>query len=94
MSGELLGVILGSTNNINDRLLLWLLAVVLLVMGLVTLLVLVSEVSRLRFMEHKERLTRDIWKDDKPIPKVDWEAQVSPVAVKDSWHKQLRKSVN
>ena len=94
MSGELLGFILGSTDIINDRLLLWLLAVVLLVMGLVTLLVLVSEVSRHRFMEHKERLTRGIWNDEKSVPEVDWEEQVSPVAATDSWHKQLRKSVN
>jgi len=94
VSGELLGVILGSTNNINDRLLLWLLAVVLLVMGLVTLLVLVSEVSRHRFMEHKERLTRGIWNDEKSVPEVDWEEQVTTAALKDSWHKELRKTVN
>ncbi len=85
---------LGVTSHMSERLMLMLLIGIPLVLGLVVLLVLVSEVSRLRFREHSERLARNIWDDKKAVPDVDWEAQVSLPDAEDSRLRPAKKPLS
>ena len=58
--------------EMNDRMLFWIMIALLFVLALVLLMVLVSEVSRLRFMEYNERLARNIWEDKEEDREIAW----------------------
>ena len=58
--------------GMNDRMLFWIMIALLFVLALVLLMVLVSELSRLRFMEYNERLARNIWEDKGEEREIAW----------------------
>jgi hypothetical protein len=68
-----------------------LLLVFLGVMGLVVLLILVNEVSRMRFMEYNERLSRNIWNDKKEMPDIPWNTE--PEEGRNPWKEQLGQTL-